>query len=92
MGLEDDPDFWDMGIDDEGEEIVAIKDLTKQSSLFPVGCIISSHLLIIHFAVDSDFHMKKTNMKLANDGVPTVLKVLDSKPVEPKKLPNGNYQ
>ena len=30
MGLEDNADFWDMGIDDEGEEIIPIKDLTKQ--------------------------------------------------------------
>ena len=92
MGLEDNPDFWDMGIDDEGDEIVAIKDLTKQPSLFPVGCIISSYLLVVHFAVGSDFHLKKTNVKLANSSVPTVLEVLDSKPIQPKKLPNGNYQ
>ena len=92
MGLEDNPDFWDMGIDDEGEEIVAMKDLTKQSSLFPVSRIFFSHLLVVHFEADSNFHAKKTNMKHANRSVPTILEVLDSQPVEPKKLPNGNYQ
>lgn len=32
MGLEDNADFWDMGIDDEGEERIPIMDLTKQQS------------------------------------------------------------
>jgi len=93
MGLEDDPDFWDMGIDDEGEEIVPIKDLTKQPSLLHMGRIIPRCILMVHFSGDSDLNGKKTNTKkLTNNTVPTVLKVLDGKHVEPKKLANGNYQ
>lgn len=33
LGLEENKDFWDMGLDDMGEEVVPIKDLTKCSTI-----------------------------------------------------------
>ncbi|KAF7986542.1 hypothetical protein HWV62_26264 [Athelia sp. TMB] len=33
LGLEENKDFWDMGLDDTGEEVVPIKDLTKCSTI-----------------------------------------------------------
>jgi hypothetical protein len=40
VGLEDNADFWDMGIDDAGEEIIPIRDLTKQLGSPDIGCAI----------------------------------------------------
>lgn len=47
----------------------------------------------MYFAGDDDFDVKKTyTKKLTNSAVRNVLDVLNSKPIEAKKLPNGNYQ
>jgi hypothetical protein len=47
---------------------------------------------MILFAGDYDFEMKKTNTnKLNRKALPTLVDALDNKPVELKKLPNGNY-
>jgi hypothetical protein len=93
MGLEDNPDFWDMGIDDGGEEIMAIKDLTKHPSLFFISSIVPCHLFLVHLPENSDFNVQKANMKKFVDGtLPIVLEAPDSKPVKPQRLPNGNYQ
>ena len=39
-GLEDDPDFWTMDVDEKGDER-PVRDLTKAKSLsrFQVGCL-----------------------------------------------------
>jgi hypothetical protein len=92
MGLEESVDFWDMGINDEGEILVPIKDLTKQSS-FRHACPNPFCILITLSAGDDNSKAKKPNVKKANGkAAPKLLDALDSIGVAPKKLPNGNYE
>jgi len=92
MGLEESVDFWDMGINDQGEILVPIKDLTKQSS-FRHACPNPFCILITLSAGDNNSNAKKPNVKKANGkAAPKLLDALDSIGVAPKKLPNGNYE
>jgi hypothetical protein len=92
MGLEENADFWNMGIDDADEEIMPIKDLTQQQSPPRSGTTNSSYLLTTFFAGgEKRMAQKPDTRKPTSKTAPAILQALDRNP-ELLKLPNGNYQ
>jgi hypothetical protein len=82
-GLEEDPDFWNMNIDDD--EVIPLRDLTKNQSLF----IHSSYPMLTDPCVDNNTTCRTSPSKIKQS---SVLKT-SARPVnEPKKLANGNYE
>jgi hypothetical protein len=69
MGLEDNADFWDMELDDEGEENIPIKDLTKQPSSLGIGSTVLFLLLIVY----SQEMMLQKQRKRTSRSLPTAL-------------------
>ncbi|KAJ7112430.1 hypothetical protein C8R43DRAFT_1159023 [Mycena crocata] len=76
-GLEDDPDFWNMDVDEHGDEISAppvVRDLTKPQETNDV------------------VEAKKSQVSNVKSDAQDSVEVVEKSPPKPKKLANGNYK
>ncbi|KAF7337997.1 ATP-dependent DNA helicase MER3 [Mycena venus] len=74
-GLEDDPDFWNMNVDEHGDEL-------------PEPPVVKDHPVVRDLTKP---RAKKDERRTTKSAVADVPKIPDSSPPKPKKLPNGNY-
>jgi|ERR1700722_2216723 len=84
QGLEDIPDFWEIDIDEIEQDNVPIMDLTSKKLFSTFG---SNNVLTNHLAKDKS---RQTSSRHQAFSKPVPL--LEKRPVDVKKLPNGNYE
>jgi ATP-dependent DNA helicase HFM1/MER3 len=86
LELEDDPNFWDMYIDDSDEQSIPMKDLTKQpcDATFHYNLARTNTTVTARNKVQPESSRKPTRMPTPS--IPYY------SPNKPKKRPNGTYE